>query len=193
MEHMKIPHSEFSILSGEQHFGDSIVTHLLHLAADELEPHEPDFANRFNEIYREKEAGSSLDWNSWYHNRMEDSLDSETKRMMDMLEQIKNALNKIDESQVHSYCRDMLVTDSYIGTEAKKGILKKMAMERKALYRCADEESSLDGYIGEHAIIIKPYERNHDDMVDELTHACTIYYKINDDEIELLYDFEEAS
>jgi len=124
---------------------------------------------------------------------MEDTVEKETNRMLKMLERMKSVLTAISEEQVQRYCRDMLVTDSFIGQEAKKAILKKLAMEHKALYRTASDKAYVDGYIGDHAIIIKPYERQHDDMIDELTHVYTVYYKLHDSDIELLYDFQDAS
>ena len=194
MKHTNIRHSEFAILSGEENCNSNeLISHLLHLAAHELEPHEPDFANKFSEIHREQKEGNELDWNSWYNNKMQDSLGDEVQRMMNKLGDMKNILNKITRKNVLRYCHDMLITDSFIGEEAKKGIIKKLAMENKALYLISPEESSLDGYIGDCPIVIKPYIRNLDYMIDELTQVHTVYYKLHDDDIELIYELDESA
>ena len=111
--------------------------------------------------------------------------------MMKTLTMLKKEIHKIHREDVEQYCRNQLVSDSWIGEEAKEGILKKIALEKNTNYKTGEKDSSIDGYIGERPIIIRPYQRHHDDIEDEVTHATTVFYKLNEDGMDLFYEFSK--
>ena len=192
MEHIQVKESEFSLLSGEEYsHPNQKIIHLLHLASKEMPEKEPDFASRFNEINSEQAEGHENDFYNWYGEKMMDSLEESTNRMMKTLTMLKKEIHKIHREDVERYCRSQLVSDSWIGEDAKEGILKKVAHEKKSLYRTGEMDSSIDGYIGDRPVIIKPYQRHHDDIEDEVTHATTIFYKLNTDGMDLFYEFSK--
>lgn len=192
MEHLKIQESEFSLLSGEEYsHPNQQIIHLLHLASRELPEREPDFAEKFSEISNEQAEGHENDFQSWYDDHKKDSFESSVDRMMKMITTLKRNIHKIQRKDVESYCRNQLISDSWIGEEAKEGILKKVAHQKKSMYRTEDKESSIDGYIGDQPIIIKPYLRTSDSSNDEVTKATTIYYKLNKDGLDLFYEFSK--
>jgi hypothetical protein len=150
---------------------------------------EPDFAEKFSEIANEQSSNSENDFYTWYEDRKSDSLKNSTDRMMATLTMLKKEIHKIHREDVENYCQSQLLSDSWIGADAKEGILKKIAMEKKTLYRTDNSESSIDGYIGEQAVMIRPYQRHHDDIEDEVSQASTIFYKLNSDGVDLFYEF----
>ena len=192
MEHITVQESEFSLLSGEEHsHPNEKIIHLLHLASKEMPQKEPDFANKFSEIVHEQGDGHENEFYNWYEDQKKDSLKESTDRMMSTLTMLKKEIHKIHREDVESYCRSQLLSDSWIGLDAKEGILKKIAMEKKTIYRTGEKDSSIDGYIGEKPVIIRPYQRHHDDIDDEVTHATTIFYRLNKDGMDLFYEFEK--
>lgn len=192
MELVKVQESEFSLLSGEEYcLPNQMIIHLLHLASRELPDKEPDFAEKFSEICNEQLEGNSNDFDNWYSEQKSDSLSEEVERMSKVLILLKKEIHKINRSDIENYCRNQLVTDSWIGEEAKEGILKKVAQERRSSYKTGEKDSSIDGYIGEQPVMIKPYQRNCDTSEDEVSHAATIFYKINRDGLELFYEFSK--
>jgi hypothetical protein len=194
MEHITVQESEFSLLSGEDFSLPNIsIVHLLHLASKELPQKEPDFSDRFAEVYEEKSEGRENEFEAWYEESKKDSLTDTTERMMKVLMMLKKEIHKIHQSDVEDYCRSQLISDSWIGEDAKEGILKKIAMEKHTLYKTDYTESSIDGYIGGKPVIIRPYQRHHDDIEDEVTQATTIFYKLNSDGVDLYFEFEKVS
>ena len=189
MKHLHMANSEFSILSSEGHFhSEDLLSHLLDLAARLLPAHKPDFAKVIRELEAEEAPGHERDWAQWYEEQMEDSLNEETQRMKLMIERIITSLGQLSDADIKDYCKERLITDSYIGSEAKRAILKKLAMEHKTSFKIADKDSAYDGYIDKSPVIIKHYESSHDDILDEVTLASTVFYELHEDEIELMYE-----
>jgi len=189
MKHLHMANSEFSILSSEGHFhSEDLLSHLLDLAARLLPVHKPNFANVIRELEAEQEPGHERDWTQWYHEQMADSLNEETDRMKLMIERIISSLGQLTDNDIKDYCRERLITDSFIGSEAKRAILKKLAMEHKTSFKVADKDSAYDGYLDKAPIIIKHYESSQDDTLDEVTLASTVFYELHEDEIELMYE-----
>ena len=193
MEHIKVRESEFSLLSGEElsHPNQKII-HLLHLASRELPEKEPDFAEKFSEICNEQAEGHENEFNSWYEDHKASSFEESVSSMMQALIMLKKEIHKIDRKDVENYCRNQLITDSWIGKDAKEGILKIIAHEKKSFYSTGETGSSIDGFIGERPVIIKPYRRENNTSEDEVTHATSVFYKLNRDGIELFYEFNHS-
>ena len=189
MKHLRIGNSEFSLLSGDGTFhSDDLLSHLMDLAGRMLPPHEPNFSEKLTELEFEHQPGHAQDWDQWYHEKMADSVESESMRMTLMIEQMKSALNNLKETDIMAFCRERLITDSFVGTEAKRAILKKLAMEKQDTFKLAEKGSPFDGFVGKLPVIIKHYERTQDDMLDEMTQASTIFYELHEDDVELIYE-----
>ena len=189
MKHLHIGNSEFSLLSGDGFFhSEDLLSHLMDLGARTLAPHEPNFSAKLRELEFENSPGHERDWDQWYNQQMADSLDSEMRRMTLMIEQMKSALANLKQEDIRHYCRERLITDSFVGTEAKRAILKKLAMEKRDTFSLAEKGSPVDGFVGKQAVIIKHYQRTQDDSQDEMTQATTVFYELHEDDVELIYE-----
>ena len=189
MKHLHMTHSEFSLLAGEGHFhGEQMISHVMDMAAQLLPPHEPDFSRKLSELEHEKLPGHERDWEQWYGEQMADSVASESRRLGAILNHIKMLIDKLSEEDIQNYCRERLITDSFIGSEAKRAVLKKLAMEQKENYRMAEKGSTFDGFVGEMPVIIRHYEPHYDEVLDEMSGAATIFYEVHEDDIELMYE-----
>lgn len=189
MNHLHLSNSEFSVLSNTGHFhSEDLLCHLLDLGARLLPAHKPNLAEVVKELELEESMGNENNWEEWYHEQMKDSLESETRRMTLMIERMISSLSQLKTEDISNYCRERLITDSFIGSEAKHAILHKIALENKCTLKMANKDSAYDGYINEHPVIIKHYHTSHDNAVEELTQASTIFYELHEDEIELMYE-----
>ena len=191
MEHLKINESEFSLLSGEEfsHPSHKIVK-LLELFNHELPEEQPDFAGRFIELSRNQSGESEDNLEDWYEKCKSDSFEKEVERMSDALKRFKEEIERITQSDIESFCRTHLVTSSWIGKHAKDAIIKKIADFHKTSYEIGRNNSLIDGYIGNEPVIIKPYSLKDNSSEDETTNAVNIFYKRNEDGLDLYYQFD---
>ncbi|WDE97979.1 MjaI family restriction endonuclease [Lentisphaera profundi] len=189
MNHLHLSNSEFSILSSSGHFhSEDLLSHLLDIGARLLPAHKPDLSHVMKELKTEEGLGHETDWEAWYKEQMHDSLESETQRMTLMIECMITSLSQLKQEDISNYCRERLITDSFIGTEAKHAILQKLALEHHSALKMANKDSAYDGYINNQPVIIKHYHTAHDDSLEEMTQASTIFYELHEDEIELMYE-----
>ena len=189
MNHLHLSNSEFSVLSNTGHFhSQDLLCHLLDIGARMLPSHKPNLAEVVKELENEEKMGNENNWEEWYHEQMKDSLESETRRMTLMIERMISSLSQLSPEDISNYCRERLITDTFIGTEAKHAILQKIALENHCALEMANKDSAYDGYINKHPVIIKHYHTSHDNAVEEITQASTIFYELHEDEIELMYD-----
>ena len=189
MNHLHLSNSEFSVLSNTGHFhSQDLLCHLLDIGARLLPEHKPDLSHVMKELENEEKMGNENNWEEWYHEQMKDSLESETRRMTLMIERMISSLSQLSPEDISNYCRERLITDTFIGTEAKHAILQKIALENHCALEMANKDSAYDGYINKHPVIIKHYHTSHDNAVEEITQASTIFYELHEDEIELMYD-----
>jgi hypothetical protein len=82
-----------------------------------------------------------------------------TKKIAEMLENFKGALNKIDLDLIEKWVRDLVIVQTFIGLRCQEAILQKVAEEHGVSYRLAtpeEEAQGIDGYIGDEPVSIKP-------------------------------------
>lgn len=109
-----------------------------------------------------------------------------------MLKEFKNAINKIDETTVEQWVKDLVILKTFVGLRFQEAVLKKGAEIKGSKYRLAepDEESKgIDGYVGDIPVSIKPDTYKMKTALPEHIGIQIIYYKKIDDGIEV--DYEE--
>ena len=103
-----------------------------------------------------------------------------------MIEELKKAINQIDEKLVKKWVEDLVIDKTFIGLKFQEGILKRIAKLKKTSFRIAtaDEESKgIDGFIGNVPVSIKPITYKIKRMLNEKIEVRIIYYEKKKDSI----------
>jgi hypothetical protein len=91
--------------------------------------------------------------------RSPDGISAATQKIMQMLENFKQIIGKIDQRIVEEWVKDLVITKTFLGLKIQEAILKKGAEINRSDYRLStpDEESKgIDGFIGGIPVSIKP-------------------------------------
>ena len=117
-----------------------------------------------------------------------ESEEDAVKRMMTMLTELKDCLNKINENTVKHFVHDQLITDSYLGHKVIEAVLMKVSVHKNSSYEVAHEKDGFDGYIGSVPVLIEPFKNHQDPCLDEDI-MKRIFYKKDGEILHIYVDF----
>jgi len=168
------------------------VAPLINLANQYAQGTRPKVVGQMSELIQEFEGRTLSEWEEWYLNEKPEAIRSATEKILLKVEELKNALNKIDQTTVEQWVRDLVIVKTFVGLRFQEAILKKVAEIKGANYRLSqpnEEAKGIDGYIGDIPISIKPHTYKAKASLSEYIDAKIIYYKKIDSGIEV--DYEE--
>lgn len=166
------------------------VTQILNLANQNAQGTRPKVVGQLSELIQQFHGKSLPEWEEWYIERNPDAISKATDRIINMVENLKIALDKIDKTTVEKWVIDLVIVKTYLGLKFQEAILKKGAIIKGTSYRLSDpsdESSGIDGYIGETPVSIKPDTYRIKKSLSETISAKIIYYKKLKDGIEVDY------
>lgn len=140
-------------------------TQLMNLASGNAGATRPKAVGQMSELFPEyiseaKENNEKIcveAWTNWYlKKRLEegeaDTVEKATKKVMSAIEDLKSAIDLIDETMVKSWVEDLLYNKTYNGLYVQEVIFKFLAMKNNTTYRMAspeEEAKNIDGFLGE--------------------------------------------
>lgn len=168
------------------------VAPLINLANQYAQGTRPRIVGQMSELIQQFSGKTLAEWERWYLNQKPDAIRIATEKIWQMLKEFKNAINKIDETTVEQWVKDLVILKTFVGLRFQEAVLKKGAEIKGSKYRLAepDEESKgIDGYVGDIPVSIKPDTYKMKTALPEHIGIQIIYYKKIDDGIEV--DYEE--
>jgi hypothetical protein len=136
-------------------------------------------------------TGKSLpEWEKWYVKEKPDAIRMATDKVLDMVENLKDAMDKIDKEMINRWIRDLVIVKTFLGMKFQEAILKKGAELKGVQYRLAnpsEESKGVDGFIGKTPISIKPHTYRVKKSLSENISAKIVYYEKLKDGIEVDY------
>ncbi len=161
-------------------------------------------ANRFAQATRPKIVGQMTElvkpfrsygeWKKWYLKTHPKELEDATSRILKMLENFKEVINKITSEKVmiKDWIEDLVLVQTYIGIRFQEVILKRIAKESGKNYRVStpkEESKGIDGFINNIPVSIKPltYKLEKKRLGEEIK-AKIVYYEKLDKGIEFKFD-----
>lgn len=144
-----------------------------------------------SELIQEFEGKTLTEWEKWYLERNPEAIRNATERILQMLKNLKNTINKIDQSTVEQWVKDLVIVKTFIGLRFQEAILKRGAEIRGTDYRLSepDEEAKgIDGYVGDIPVSIKPHTYETKAALPEHIETKIIFYKKVKDGIEVDYE-----
>ena len=167
-------------------------TQLLNLANQNAQGTRPKIVGQMSELIQHFTGKTLPEWEKWYSEQKPDAIRNATEKILQMIKNLKNAIDKIDRKMVEEWVRDLVVVKTFMGLRFQEAILKKGAEKIGADYRLSDfeeESKGIDGYIGDTPVSIKPDTYKVKSALRENITVKMIYYKKIKDGIKI--DFEE--
>lgn len=166
------------------------VSQIINLANQNAQGTRPKVVGQLTDLIQEF-AGRTLDeWEQWYLERYPDAIKAAKEKILAMLKNLKDAMDKIDENIVNEWVRDLVIVQTFIGLQFQEAILKEGADIKGVGYRLSEkteESQGIDGYIGDIPISIKPETYKSKKSLSEELPAKIIYYKKVKNGIEVDY------
>ncbi len=166
-------------ISGEAQDFPKYTTQIINLANQNAQGTRPKVVGQLSDLIQEcphKEYGK---WKEWYLNKHPDSINNATKKILDMLEKLKEAINEIDKEMIRRWVEDLVIDKTFIGLKFQEAILKRVAKMKKTNYRLStpkEESKGIDGFIGETSVSIKPITYKTKNMLREKINVKFIFY-----------------
>ncbi len=156
------------------------VTQLINLANFNAKATIPKKVGQLSELFKECNCKSFEEWKNYYLQRYPKAIDNATKRIMEMLKKLSQAMNDIDESLVRLWVEDLILFKTFIGLNIQVLIIKKLASILNKSYKLStpeEEAKGIDGFIDNIPISIKPYSYKSKKTLPENIEVRIVFYK----------------
>jgi len=189
MSQIKIKNEEIIIdLIGYTLDFPKYTTQLMNLANQNAQGTRPKIVGQLSELIQEFQGKTYEEWKSWYKNKHPNAIEDATKKIDEMITNLRNAILLIDKEMTSKWVEDLVIAKTFSGFRFQKSILKKISEINKTTYRLAtpiEESKGIDGFIDDKPISIKPFSYKTKNMLNESIEIPIIYYEKKKDGIEI--------
>ena len=159
-------------------------TQLMNVANQNSQATRPRHVGQLSELIQEFPGQTFEEWVAWYQEQYPDAIDEATDRVISMIENFSEAVEKIDRAMVKSWVEDLVLVKTFAGLRFQQAILKKLAEVKGCDSRLAEpheESQGIDGFVGEEAYSIKPSTYDAMPTVAESIEVKIIFYEKKSD------------
>ena len=164
-------------------------TQIINLANQNAQATRPKVVGQMSELIKEFTGRTLEEWEDWYQKRYPESIDRATKKILEMINNFRDVINKIDEHMIRQWVRDLVIVKTFIGLRFQEAVLRKIAEKFGTGYRLStpeEESKGIDGYIGEIPISLKPITYQSKKMLTEKIEVDIIYYEKQKDGLKII-------
>jgi hypothetical protein len=188
-EIIKIKNTELiADIVGEARRFPKYTTQLINLANQNSQGTRPIVVGQLSDLIQKCPHKDYEKWKAWYLKQQPESIDKATKKIFDMIEKLKEAINKIDDKMVREWVNDLVVDKTFIGLKFQESILRRVAKLKNTIYRLSnpeEESKGIDGFIGNTPVSIKPVTYKAKNMLREQIDVRFIFYDKKKDGINI--------
>lgn len=163
-------------------------TQIINLASQNAQATRPKFVGQMSELIKEFTGRTLEEWENFYLEKHPDAIENATQRILEMLENFKDVMDKIDEDMIRAWVKDLLIIKTFIGLRFQEAIIKKIASIFNKKYRLAtaeEESKGIDGFIEDIPISLKPISYKSKPQLLENIKADIIFYEKQKDGIKI--------
>lgn len=156
------------------------VAPLINLANQYAQGTRPKIVGQMSDLIQHFTGKTVSEWEKWYLEQNPDAIRTATEKILQMLKNLKDTINKIDQAMIEKWVRDLVIVKTFVGLRFQAAILKKGSEIKKVSYRLSDsdeESRGIDGYIGDIPVSIKPHTYRTQAALPEHIDVKIIYYK----------------
>ncbi len=191
-EQLKIKNEEVKRLLGvEMTDFPKYTTQIINLANGDAQGTRPRVVGQLSDLIQEFTGKKLSEWEQWYKNKYPNAIKDATDKIVPMVNNLKDAINKIDEQLVKKWVEDLVIVKTFVGLKFQEAILKKVSASLGKKYRLSnpDEEAKgIDGFIGEIPVSIKPITYKIRGGLNEKIDCKMIFYTKKKDGITIEFD-----
>ena len=173
-EYVNAPSSEFP----------KYTTQLMNVANQNSQATRPRHVGQLSELIQEFPGQTFEEWVTWYQEQYPDAIDAATNKIMSMVENFSEAVQKIDPAMIKSWVEDLVLVKTFAGLRFQEAILRKLSEIKGCDYRLAEpheESQGIDGFVGEEAYSIKPNTYDAMPTLAESIEVKIIFYEKKSD------------
>lgn len=166
------------------------VTQIINLANQNAQGTRPRVVGQLSDLIQEFSGKTIREWEQWYLRKHPDAINTAKEKILEMVKNLREAINRIDENMVNEWVKDLVIVKTFLGLKFQEAILKKGSEFKGVNYRLSesmDESRGIDGYIGEIPVSIKPDTYKTKKSLGENIDVKIIYYKKLKNGIEVNY------
>ena len=155
------------------------VTQIINLANQNAQGTRPRVVGQLSDLIQEFPGQTLNEWEQWYMQKYPDAIKNAKEKIVAMVENLKDSIQKIDENMVNKWVEDLVIVQTFIGLKFQEAILKKGAEIKGVDYRLSDntdESNGIDGYIGGIPVSVKPDTYKSKKVLSESITVKIIYY-----------------
>ena len=134
-------------------------TQIINLANQNAQGTRPRVVGQLSELIQECPEKTYEGWKNWYLNKYPDAIENATEKINKMIDNLKSAIELIDELMIKKWAEDLILEKTFIGLRFQEAILKKVASIKNTNYKFAnpkEESQGIDGFVGNIPVSIKP-------------------------------------
>ncbi|MBI4836889.1 MAG: MjaI family restriction endonuclease [Candidatus Portnoybacteria bacterium] len=169
-------------------------TQILNLANQNSQGTRPRVVGQLSELINECPEKTYEGWKRWYLAKHPEAIENATEKINAMVNNLKEAVGKIDKAMVRKWVEDLVLEKTFIGLRFQEAILKKIADAKKEGYKFStpqEESRGIDGFIGNEPVSIKSITYKTKNSLRENIDVKIIFYEktkngLNVDTSELL-------
>ena len=166
-------------------------TQIMNLANQNAQGTRPNIVGQMTDLFQEFPGRTFEEWEAWYREQMPEAIEEATDRVYKMVLRRKEAIQQVDRDMVRDWVEDLVLAKTFIGLCFQEAILSKVAELKGTGYRIAtpeEESRSIDGYIGEKPVSIKPSTYTTKDMLSETIEGEIIFYEKKKDGLSFSFE-----
>jgi hypothetical protein len=145
----------------------------------------PKVVGQLSEVFPEYIGHSSNislnEWEKWYKDKYPNAIDKATEKIYLQVENLKEAIVKIDKEMINNWVYDLVINKTYNGLYIQNAIIKKIALFKNTdNFRLAtkeEESKGIDGFVDNVAYSIKPHSYKTMNRLSENIDAKMVYYE----------------
>jgi hypothetical protein len=179
-----------AILNVESPEFPKYTTQLLNLANQDAQGTRPKVVGQLSELIQRFQGNEISKWEDWYLKQQPDAINKATQKILEMVENFREAMTKIDKELIEQWVKDLVIVKTFIGLRFQGGILKAIADAEDKEYRLSkpeEESQGIDGYIGNQPVSIKPMTYKSKKSLQEIISVRIIFYEKVKDGIVIEY------
>ena len=163
-------------------------TQIINLANQNAQATRPRVVGQMSELIQEFCGKTLEEWEKWYLAKYPEAINVATQKILEMIDNFKDVLDKIDENMIRQWLRDLIIVKTFIGLKFQEAILRKIAEKFKTNFKLADaeeESKGIDGHVANIPISLKPISYKSKNMLLEKIDVFIVFYEKQKDGLKI--------
>jgi len=141
MKKLKMRNEEvLQLLDAEAVLFPKYATQLINLANQNAQGTRPDVVGQMSELIKEFRGRKLEEWEKWYLSNHPDAIEKAKTKIMQMIENLKQVITKIDEEMIRAWVKDLVIVKTFVGLKFQEAILKRVAAYMGKSFKTSDPE-----------------------------------------------------